>query len=254
MRMLRFVIAFGIAWGMQAGVSFAEDDWLDRLSGPGAFWGTWLDYRFACFSSPNVAGTTETVFTFLKPSDRTAVMWWRPIKLGQRPDFTNTANRKAAAAYECKRDVPHDFLIVSYRFNQSYSNEVVPRNNDGEEARVRINGFEVGHVRRLKHGWGLRNTVGINRFSGVQFNTFWKGSNTIAFEFAPYAAAPAAEQEYRAQRIKFVMGATILYGDFDSSAFCNRTASNPQCARVTPRHYGTEVIPKVSFVINPALW
>ncbi len=51
MRMMRFVIAFGIAWGMQAGVSFAEADWLDRLSGPGPFGGFNYSYRFLCMTT-----------------------------------------------------------------------------------------------------------------------------------------------------------------------------------------------------------
>jgi len=35
---------------------------------------------------------------------------------------------------------------------------------------------------------------------------------------------------------------------FDASAFCNRIATNPRCADVVPRRFGTELIPTVSFV------
>jgi hypothetical protein len=255
MRMMRFAIAFGIAWGMQSGVSFAEADWLDRLSGPGPHWGVFADYRFGCFSSPALPATTGTAFTFLKPWDRTAFPWFA---INPAPQVQpNPRDPKAVAAYNCKRDVLHDYLIVSYRFDQSYSNEVVPRNSDGDKALVRINGFEVGHVHRLKPGLALRDTVGMNRFSGKQFTTFWKESNTIALELAPYAVSvnPADDvQVSRAYRVKVIFGATILYGDFEASAFCNRTDTNPQCTRVSPHHYGVEVIPKFSFVIDRALW
>ncbi len=40
-----------IAWGMQAGASFAAADWWDHLSGPGPFRGTYLEARFLCVSN-----------------------------------------------------------------------------------------------------------------------------------------------------------------------------------------------------------
>lgn len=251
MRAVGFVFAFSIAWGMQAGVVFAEANWWDHLSGPGPFWGLFVDYRFGCFTSvprnPERQDEQETVFTFLNPSDRTALP---SIKKREAPTVQpDAANRKAVGAFRCLRDELHDSLILSLRFNQSYSNEITPRNSRGQEARVRITALEFGHVRRLRRGWSLRNTIGVNRFSGDQFTTFYNGSNTIALEFAPYAVTDTLPSRW----VKVIMGATILYGGFDASAFCNRIATNPQCAQVTPRRFGTEVIPTVSFVLDPSL-
>ena len=166
------------------------------------------------------------------------------------PERNNPENRKAAGAYDCKSDRLHDSLIFSIRWDQSYSNEVVPKNDAGKEARVRITGLEMGHVRRLKHGWSLRNTVAVNRFSGKQFGTFYEGSQFTGFEFSPLAAV---EDTATNHWFKFIMGVTIVYADFESSAFCNRTATNPQCARVVPKHYGPELVPRIGWVINPSL-
>lgn len=245
------MLAFAIAWAAQVGVSSAEANWWDHLSGPGPFWGGFVDYRFGCFSSiarnPDRPDQQETLFTFLKPGDRTALPWVRkrPAPMAQ----PSTADRKALAANQCKRDELHDSLILSLQWAQSYSNEVTPRNRDGDEARVRITGIELGHVRRLRRGWSLRNSFGINRFSGDQFTTFYNGSNTIAVEFAPYAVDDISASRW----VKLVMGATVLYGGFEATAFCNRLETNPQCADIAPRHFGTEVIPIVKFVIDPSL-
>jgi hypothetical protein len=251
MRGVRFVLALTVAWSAQVGVSFAETNWWDHLSGPGPFWGLFVDYRFGCFSSvprnPERQDPQATVFTFLKPSDRTAFPG-----LKKRPAPTvqpNAADRKAVGAFRCQRDELHDSLILSLRFNQSYSNEITPRNSRGQEARVRITALEFGHVRRLRRGWSLRDTIAVNRFSGDQFTTFYNGSNTIALEFAPYAVTDTSPSRW----VKVIMGATILYGGFEASSFCNRTATNPQCQQVIPRHFGTEVIPMVSFVVDPSL-
>ncbi len=250
MRGVRFVVAFAVAWGMQVGVSYAEADWWDHLSGPGPFWGLFVDYRFGCFSSiapnPERQDQQVTTFTFLKPWDRTALPW---ITKRTAPLVPQGADPRTLAAVRCKRDELHDALILSFHWDQSYTNQVTPRNSEGEEAKVRITGVEFGHVRRLTRGWNLRNTLGINRFSGDQFTTFYNGANTIALEFAPYAVTDVSPSRW----VKVIMGATILYGGFEASAFCNRTASNPQCAQVTPRHFGTEVIPTVKFVIDLSL-
>jgi len=250
MRSVRFVLAFALAWAMQAGVSYAETNWWDHLSGPGPFWGGFVDYRFGCFTSvprSERPDQQQTVFTFLAPSDRTALPWF--AKRAAPAAQPSSAEPRAMAANRCKRDELHDALILSLRWNQSYTNELTPRNSEGEEARVRIAGLEFGHVRRLKRGWSLRNTIGINRFSGDQFTTFYNGSNTIALEFAPYAVDDVSASRW----IKIIAGATILYGGFEASAFCNRIATNPQCREIRAQHFGTEAIPTVSFVIDPSL-
>ena len=140
-------------------------------------------------------------------------------------------------------------MYVELRFDQSYTNQLTPRNSEGDKATVRITGLDFGHLRRLKRGWSLRTTVGINRFSGDQFTTFYKGSNTIALEFAPFAVDDALASRW----IKIIAGATILYGGFESSAFCNRIETNPQCRDIRPQHFGTEAIPTVSIVLDPSL-
>jgi hypothetical protein len=287
MRAVRFMLAVAIAWGAQAGVSFAEANWWDHLSGPGPFVGVFADYRFLCISDssnqktfrrvtvsdapPAEPETGETEFTWLSVRDRTAGPWvW---KRTPEPDvavldsYTSESlrnYRKQQAAVDCKNDQNvRSYMFAGARFDWAYKNNLVPSNDDplcaqSQQSRdncdtlrpVRVFTYEVGYVFRLAHGFGIGDTVELHQFWGPAFRTFYRGSVTPLIEFAPYAAKGRTGPQ--AYKVRITAGASFFPRGFDSTDFCNRTTVS--CAPIKAWKSTTEVVPRIAIVFEPAFF
>jgi hypothetical protein len=264
-RAFRFAIAFGVAWCLQAGVSYAEMDWLDRLSGPGPFRGVFVDYRFLCVSNKadqtdfralnTVSDTRDTsgaVLTWLTPIDRTALPWIWPRHLPPPVPAPGPLNatrldeyRRKVAEVDCKSDQRiRGYLIATYRHDGSTENRIVPNNS-----KVRIDGWSLGYVYRMGGAFALSESFGLNRFYGPAFAPFYRASVTPLLEFFPLATASDAPFSHS---LRFVMGATMFLKGFDTSDFCNRAGF--ACQRATPFHTSYELVPRFGIVIDPSLW
>ena len=221
-RAIRCIIAFGIIWSLQAGVAFAENDWWDHASGPGPFWGLFIDYRFACVAKED----TGTHLVWLKPTDRTALptLWTRRV-----PD-RDQRTPAALASSDCKRDQNvRGYLIWTERLNFNVGgNRLVPDDDDPrctpavdcDNLRpVRIWSQEIGYMERLPRGFAVGAVAGINRFAGSAFEPFYRASLVPTIEWDPFARGDNPNGHW----LKIIVGTpTVIFKGFTTSDFCNR--------------------------------
>ena len=263
MRITRFIILFGIAWTMQAGVCLAVDDWLDKLSGPGPFNGPFIGYRFMCatnfadqenFGRLSANETSEGHVTWLKPWDRTATIVPRraPDELTalSSPDAATLRRyREGTADVDCKRDQRlRGYLILTLRRYTTDKNELVI--GDADTRKVTIKAFDVGYVNRLNGALDVNVAIGFNRFSGPAFASFNRYSGTYALEFAPFAVA---SDDPRAHAVKVTVGGKMFYGEFTAADFCN--PEKAKCANTTWRSNGHyELVPTIGLILDTSVW
>src|SRR5689334_13088368 len=149
-RTLRCIVAFGVAWSLQAGVSFAESDWLDRASGPGPFKGLFFHYRFLCVSKgePQTAQAIQKGDIHLQgltPFDRTAsALHLVGALFDKQPVDLNNAEKETA----CKSDnrFVRGYFEIVYNRMASVSNDLV---EGGPQ--VHILSYEAAYVSRVSH-------------------------------------------------------------------------------------------------------
>ena len=279
MRSIRFAVACWIAWSLQGGVSFAMEDWLDKLSGPGKFREEFIGYRFVCLSHsrdqtdfgkvpvidsrtnmPFVEAEGEVHVTWLTPLDRTATIVWARAPELVKPDVTTPdtlkAYRKRAAAIDCKRDQRlRGYAIVTLHRAVTDNNDLVAGTDDAKN--VIIKGFDVGYVSRLSGAIDIGLAIGYNHFSGPAFGSFNKASITTSLDFAPFAIA---SDDPRAHLVKLTVGGKMFLGGFEASDFCKpevARALNPaaSCANTTWRSYGSyEIVPTIGVILDPSLF
>jgi len=234
-RGIRCIAAFVIAWSLQAGVSFAEANWWDHASGPGGFWGLYIDYRFACIAKKD----TGSQLVWLDPGDRTALpsLWPRKVDSG-RPA---AATAEELASLGCRRDQKVlGYLQVTERidFNFLHHNRLVP-DGDGPTCQpighcddlrpVRVWSHEIGYVHRLPRGFAVGAAAGINRFAGRAFEPFYRLSFVPTIEWDPSARSSTSTS---AHWLKLVVGPTVMFKGFTNSDFCNRPGF--ACEVLTP--------------------
>jgi hypothetical protein len=264
MRMLRSVIAFGIAWGMLSGVAFAEADWLDRWSGPGPFKGFFLHYRFLCLSNPT-GSKVET--TPLAPWDRTASALNVPFFVGQALTHTyeSVAVKEATIAntgeYACKSDTGvRGYFELVLRHAVSIENVV-----GVQGSKVHMASYELAYVDRVSHrvdvslglGWNLIDDRTRGWWTGKldsedvgphAFDSFSRWSFTPSIIYAPRATAGDTK---RAHLVTIQAGATIFLKGFRGTDFCDppRTA----CQNPAWTTDGADFVPMIRVLVNPSL-
>lgn len=271
MRGIRFAIAFAVAWSLQAGVSFAAADWLDKLSGPGPFKELFTGYRFGCIA----AGEDQKPrFTWLKPWERTATVVPRGVPIlqdeidklerrkGGAANVSTEDRRKAEASVACRSDQKvRGYVIATYFFkhgvdgykNGTDDNDLVAGGTDVKH--VGIQGFDLAYFDRLG-AFDLGLGFGFKHFTGLAFGSFTEAYLAPSLEFAPGAIASDAPS---AHVVKLTLGAKIFLGGFESSNFCKPERSTTEhpftCANPTwrtPGHY--EVVPTIGFIIDTSLF
>ena len=264
MRISRFIILFGIAWTMQAGVCLAVDDWLDKLSGPGPFKnGLYVGYRFMCATNsqdednfgrllPNE--TSKPYVTWLAPWDRTATVVPRSAPTLLAPPVSPDAAalqryRENSAHIDCKRDQRvRGYLILTLRRWTTDRNELVI--GDPDTRRVTIKAVDLGYVNRLNGALDVNVAVGLNHFSGPAFGSFDRVSGNYSLEFAPLAVTSDGP---RAHAFKIIVGGRMFYGEFTAADFC--TAGKASCANTTWRSNGHyELVPTVGLILDTSVW
>jgi hypothetical protein len=264
MRIVRFAIAFGIAWMMQTGVSFAEKDWLDHLSGPGPFNGYFFNYRFLCVSNsrdyvnfPRVAGQPpvavpdepKVAVTFLFPWDRTASFLAVPallFKAGHSPEVpAAAASNRTQAAYACKSDREvRGYFEWTYRWASSVENRLVV----ADDNKVHLTSLDIAYVGRFDHGLDMRLALGSNWFHGDAFEKFRRMSVTPSIAFSPFALAGEGP---RAHLLKIEAGGTLFLRGFQATEFCNRGTA--KC--VDPSwQSNVEFVPMLRVLFDPSLF
>lgn len=281
-RAIRCTVAFAVAWSLQAGVSFASADYLDHLSGPGPFGGFDYSYRFLCMTNTgdqpdfgtikDATGTTiaeraENVNVRLRFGEHGSIplLWSRfdvmppDVKPEDRTADTQAARRRELAKYFCHNDqYIRAYLAATYRHNGNDKHSAFFSffnllKGDTDKSPVQIETFEVGYVRRVGP-FDFGETFGLNYLHGAGFSSFWRASATPAVGFSPFAIL----SEGRAARsVTFWIAGHTFFQGFDSSDFCRKDANgNKQiaCEGITPFHTPTEIVPRFSLVINPALW
>ena len=275
MKAIRFVVVFAVAWCMQAGMSFAMEDWLDKLSGPGPFRGHGVGYRFLCVSNAadqedfrmvSLTGPTtgtpfvekeSTLVTWLGPHERSAFVIPRklPDKVPSPATPPNPASlreyRKMVAEVDCKSDLRlRGYASVTGLFNQSYKNNLFPADPDNGRYRVRILDLSVGYTVRLNRALDVGASFGLSRFSGKVFDPFYRHSLTpISLEFSPLAVPRDGE---RVRAIKVGVAATTFFPGFEASDFCDRGPA--ACAGIREFKSSVELIPRVYVVVDLSLF
>jgi len=282
MRGIRFAIAFAVAWSLQAGVSFAAADWLDKLSGPGPFKELFAGYRFLCISNSAdqqgapAGNNGEVLTTWLRPWDRTATVIPAPVptfesalqklrdRKGNDYQVTDLDRRKVRASLDCRSDQRlRGYLVANVFYKRAPGfftsgtddNDLVE--GDVDVKHVGIVGFDVGYVNRLSNAFDIGLAVGFKHFTGLAFGSFDKVYFAPTLEFAPGAIASDGRS---AHVVKVVIGARMFLGEFESSNFCKpelSTAAHPfRCPNPTWRsggHY--ELVPTIGLIVDPSvLW
>jgi hypothetical protein len=248
MKAARLCVAFAVAWCMQAGTSYALEDWLDKLSGPGRFWGLSVPYRFVCFSKSTAqddfrmfalpaAGSplTADALALSGERDKTYVTWMSPLEqaAGIFPSHHRTAPtlpatrnattlaeyRAAKAQYDCSIDQRvHSYFSVSPGVYWSTKNRLFPADPKNGRYRVWILHADVEYVYRLNRYFDINAGIGFNRFSGDVFSSFTRVSLApIGIHFAPFGK----RDDQLARSLRFGVGITSFVGGFDAEDFCN---------------------------------
>jgi hypothetical protein len=260
---IRCIVAFAIAWSLQIGVSFAEDDYLDRASGPGPFKGMYLHYRFLCVSRDDTQPNPD--FVLLTPWERTASALNLPVALIHKYTPGSNYNGEAAlnatdARGHCRADDKNvrGYFELTYRRAASQENDLV-----GPQSQVHIASYEIAYIDRFTRPLAFSIGTGLNWFDAratpwfrpwdseddksLEFKSFRRISITPSLIFSPLATAGNGP---RAHLIRVQAGATIFVRGFHAQDFCNGTA---RCLDPTWETHGADVIPMVRAIIDGSL-
>ena len=277
MRAIRLVLACVIAWGMQAGVSFAENDWWDHWSGPGPFRGLFVTYRYLCLSNtsddPDFRKTIadekpQVRHTLLSPIDRTA-SWlgafsktpkFNDVLRAQTEQEQRTATTedrlkearlkearlKAQAIVDCKSDEKvRGYLFATYRRAVSIHNDLVAVTPDlRTNGQVHVHGVDVGYVDRFSRSFDVSLAFGYYNISGRAFDSFQRPSFSPLLEYSPLAGVVEGEKGHI---VKFIVGGTYWFKELNAQQFCNRPIAT--CKDPT-WHAGPEFIPRIGFLFD----
>lgn len=241
MRLTRLLALVGIAWWMQTGTSYAAD-WLDKLSGPGPFWGLSLHYRFACISSPPA---NEKIVTWLSPVNRSSGI----LPIVSPASRGNSA--EAAAAFNCSWDQEvHSYLTANIGFRQSFQNELFPGDPHNDLYRVRILDMGVTYAYRVSSAVDLSVTASLNRFTGDAFDPLYRAAITPGVVIAPFAFTSNTQ---RSRAFGIGAGWTMFSPGFDAADFCNRPSVS--CAGINTRFKSRmELIPQITVFLDPVIF
>jgi hypothetical protein len=262
-RALRCFIAFGVAWSLQAGVSFAEADWLDRASGFGPDKGFFVHYRFLCVSNPG-----SVHFTWLKPWDRTASILNAPVgainhandSLRSFDTQVDTDAKRAEKA--CKTDMGvRGYFELVYRRAVSLENDLL-----ANHAQVHLSSYELSYVERFSRMFDVSLSAGLNNIDprsrdwfaltkldvapGDSWVPFQRVAVTPSLIWSPLAGA--GDHPY-AHLIRVQSGVTVFLRGFHAQDFCNTGVT--ACLDPTWQTHGADVIPMIRFMVDPSqLW
>jgi hypothetical protein len=258
MRAKRVALACLIAWGLQSGVSFAENDWWDKWSGPGPFRGLFVTYRYLCLSdTSNDPENPQVRYTWLRLTDRTASLLGAFSKSPMLQDVLAAQTRegkaqdpvKAQAIVDCKSDKKvRSYLFATYRRAVSIHNDLVAVTPDLKTNReVHVQGVDLGYVDRFSRSFDMSLAVGYYHISGKAFDSFYRPSFTSLLEYSPLAGVVEGEKGHI---VKFIVGGTYWFKELKAQQFCNRpiaTCTDPAW------HAGPEFIPHIGFLFDFSL-
>jgi len=178
--LLRMCLIGITAWLLQAGTSYAEYDWLDKLSGP-AFHGFTYRYRFLCVSKVG-NGYKRAVLSPIE--DFSALTIRRIVKRKLWPEVAASDSDEQKAKTYCQIDAPEIrvFAAVSSGVLWSHSNELFVET--GQVYLFPIDGT-IGY--RTLGIVDLTLRSGIDFFTGKDFPNFTSGSFTPAVTIAPFS-------------------------------------------------------------------
>jgi hypothetical protein len=277
MKAARLCVAFAIAWSMQMGTSYALEDWLDKLSGPGPFWGLSVPYRFVCFSKSNdqtdfrrvpaVAAfdtdpltDNQTFVTWMTPSQQAAgIVPWTIPKAVTAPAAAAILSAQEQRTYrenQAHRDCYIDQRVNSYvtlspGFYRSFKNRLFPADPKNDDYRVTILRLDAMYTFRLNRVVDIAAGVGVGRFSGEVFNSFTRASLTPIYVYFAPIAFHRDSQISRA--LRFGIGLSTYVGDFSASDFCNK--SGVSCAGIDASFVSEkERLLKWSIDVDPVLF
>lgn len=248
MKAIRLSVAFAIAWSVQGGVSYAAADWLDRLSGPGKFWGIVGSYRFLCVSKSQDQDNFNVRFPGTQEPQRTLVSWLSPIHRGSGilpvitpEEATSTdvrARQQQTADYNCAFDRRlRGYATTTVGWYWSKTNNLFPQDPDNDLYQVKIFRWTGDYAVRLHPALDVGAGAGLGRFSGDAFDSFSRWFVTpLSIEFSP-AALIADTQKHRAVGVGFAL---TWFGDFDEQDFC--TGAN--CAGIRNFTSRREIVPR----------
>jgi hypothetical protein len=268
MRAARLLGMLACVWFLQTGVASAHYDWLDRLSGPGPFHGIDIQYRFLCVAdSPPIPAIVGTLG--IPAESRRAVTLGlfdqgagvipfnaprrRPDAGALRANATLNEVRDYRAQYveaSCERDTNvRGYLALKWGPYKSSENLLFPRNEDAEIYQVRF------VQTALKGGWRLWRAVdavgslGINRFTGDAFDSFWRPS--VMAGFALYPVATVVDSQL-ARAFMVEVGAQSFLSGFEASDFCQPDRLPELGCRGLKRDFavGVEVNPHIGVTVD----
>jgi len=258
-RAIRCIVAFGVAWSLQAGVSFAESDWLDRASGPGPFKGLFFHYRFLCVSKgePQTAQAIQKGDIHLQgltPFDRTAsALHLVGALFDKQPVDLNNAEKETA----CKSDnrFVRGYFEIVYNRMASVSNDLV---EGGPQ--VHILSYEAAYVSRVSHAFDVRLALANNHFDPHRrgwFGEFDADASHDAFKsfsrmsFSPsviWSPIAMGGDSRWAHVVQVQGGVTVFVGGFHAQDFCNTGVR--RCLDPAWQTHGADVIPMARLLID----
>ncbi|HLG57847.1 MAG TPA: hypothetical protein VI485_21055 [Vicinamibacterales bacterium] len=275
MRAARVFVAFAVIWSMQLGVSYALEDFLDKLSGPGPFWGFSLPYRFVCFSrsndqtdfrtvpalaafDTNPQTDSKTFVTWMTPTQQAAGVFPSSIPTPVPTPGPGTLTQSQQSGYrreQARRDCYIDQRVNSYvtltpGFYRSFKNRLFPADPKNDDYKVTILRLDAIYTFRLNRVVDIGAGVGVGRFSGEVFNSFTRASVTPIYVYFAPLAFRGDNQVSRA--LRFGIGLSTYIGDFTASDFCNK--SGVSCAGIDARFVSEkERLLKWSIDVDPVL-
>jgi hypothetical protein len=224
---------------LHATTAFAAADWLDKLSGPGPFHGTYLwlptlTYRFLCVG----AKPTETAG---KVSNKYFVSWLYPwegaatsIGISPRESLTPDAARNREGGSDAHRSCAGDtsrlavdlkgYVQVRFSSLESVRNDLFGVGNTDERFQVRLESTDLMYFARVHDTLDIGAGLGVAVFHGDAFDTFAR-LQVIPVEvaFSPLAAF-GDDLTYRWVRI--VVNTRTFYPHMTQADFCRTRCRN----------------------------
>ena len=193
-KMLRVCLVAAIACILHATTAYAAADWLDKLSGPGPFKGTYwwlptLTYRFMCIGAKptrNPAGkaTNEYFVSGLFPWEGAAMSVGDKTggSLSPRESLSidAAANRPgdADAHTSCAADTSRmgvalkGYMQVRFSSLKSIRNDLYGVGNSDPRVQVRLESADLMYFARIHDTLDIGTGLGVATFHGDAFDTF----------------------------------------------------------------------------------
>jgi hypothetical protein len=209
----------------------ADIPWLEKLSGPGPFWGAELEWRLRCriaraFAKPDPDTQRRIETAFLHPFAPAAGLF--SLARLKRDDALGALSAKEYAKELCRRD-EHvtSYYALGFHYYNSTRNDLVAIDAYDE---VSIFGGDFKYGARLNTALDLGAGLGVSVFKGPAFNTFPRMRVSLAeLKFYPLAL----QDDDLKHRLFFVSaGAVVFVPGFGPRDFCGEREPRSRTERV----------------------